>query len=119
MRYVAGRSYRNPVRAVIAAVDVPVSVKLRLCSPVEATVEVAKRLEAAGVSHIALHARFPSAKHRRHGAAKLEHVQKLASALAIPVLSNGNVRCRDDLTANMHITGAAGLMIGEELMRNP
>ena len=109
----------QPVRAVIAAVNIPVSIKIRLCSPVEDTVELAKRLEAAGVSHIALHARFPSAKNRRHGAAKLEHVKDLAAALSIPVLSNGNVRCFGDLAANLQSTGAAGLMVGEELMRNP
>lgn len=107
------------VRAVIAAVSVPVSIKLRLCSPVEETLELARRLEAAGISHIALHARFPSAKHRRHGAAKLEHVKELAANLDIPVLSNGNVRCFADLAANLESTGAAGLMVGEELMRNP
>lgn len=103
----------------MAAVSVPVSVKIRLCTPVEETTELALRLEALGVAHIALHARFPSAKRRRHGAAKLEHVKELASVLTIPVLSNGNVRSFEDLASNMGVTGAAGLMVGEELMRNP
>ena len=107
------------VRSIIEAVEVPISVKIRLCIPVEATVQLAKRLEAIGVSHITLHARYPSAKHRRHGPAKLEHVKELVEVLNIPVLSNGNVGCYDDLSANRSLTGAAGLMVGEELMRNP
>lgn len=105
--------------AVIKAVAIPVSVKIRLCTPVDDTLALAKRLEAIGVSHIALHARYPSAKRRRHGPAKLEHVNELAESLAIPVLSNGNVRCCEDLASNLKLTNAAGLMVGEELMRNP
>lgn len=85
----------------------------------EDTLELAKNLEALGVSHISLHARFPSAKKRRHGAAKLEHVKELVDALIVPVLSNGNVRSFQDLSTNLEYTGASGLMVGEELMRNP
>ena len=103
----------------VCSISIPVSVKIRLCSPVSDTLELAQRLEAVGISHIALHARFPSAKHRRHGPAKLEHVKELAESLNIPVLSNGNIRCHADLSSNLAITESAGLMVGEELMRNP
>lgn len=118
-RHACTADLSNTVREVIRASSVPVSVKIRLCTPVADTIELCKRLESLGVSHITLHARFPSAKHRRHGPAKLEHVRELVEALSIPVVSNGNVRCQADLAANLAFTKAAGLMIGEELLRNP
>lgn len=95
------------------------SVKIRLCTPVEDTIILAKKLEEIGISHIALHARYPSTRRRRHGAAKLEHVRELVEHLTIPVISNGKVRSYEDLAVNLKTTGAAGLMVGEELMRNP
>ncbi len=98
---------------------VPVSAKLRLCQPPPKTVDFAQRLEAAGASWIALHARTVSARRRRHGAADLAEVARLKKYLRIPVISNGNVRIFDDLQANFDFTGADGLMVGETLLGNP
>ncbi len=99
--------------------SVPVSVKLRLCSPPSQTQVLAERLQCAGAFHIALHARFPNLKHRRHGPAQLEYVRELKQALHIPVISNGNVRTFDDVQRNLEDTGADGILVAEELLRNP
>ena len=86
----------------------------------ENTVAFAKRLEAAGASLIALHARVRgSPERRRDGAADLTVVCALKAALRIPVLSNGNVRCRGDVAANLAFTGADGVMSAEQLLRDP
>ena len=98
---------------------VPVSAKLRLCQPPPKTADFAQRLELAGASWIALHARTVSARRRRQGAANLEEVVRLKKHLRIPVISNGNVRIFDDLQANLDFTGADGLMVGETLLGNP
>ncbi|KAL7006979.1 hypothetical protein EMMF5_003563 [Cystobasidiomycetes sp. EMM_F5] len=100
-------------------VAVPVSVKIRLCNPVNETVTLARLLEQAGASYITLHARFPSANRRRHGPAQLEYVSALKGAVQIPVVSNGNVRAVKDISANLLSTGADGIMVAEELLRNP
>ncbi|GLB42381.1 putative catalyzes the synthesis of dihydrouridine, a modified base found in the D-loop of most tRNAs [Lyophyllum shimeji] len=98
---------------------VPTSVKIRLCQPVEKTVDFAQRLEASGASWLTLHARTVSARRRRQGAADLGEVKRLKEALRIPVISNGNVRVWGDISQNLDFTGADGVMVGETLLGNP
>ena len=98
---------------------VPVSAKLRLCSQVSSTLTLASTLQASGVSFLALHARHPSARRRRQGAADLSAVKTLVEGVDIPVISNGNVRTWDDVSHNKDYTGASGIMVGETLLENP
>ncbi|KAH9932977.1 uncharacterized protein B0H18DRAFT_952126 [Fomitopsis serialis] len=89
------------------SLTVPVSAKLRLCQPASATMHLAQRLEHAGASWIALHART----YLRGGADR--------EALSVPVVSNGNVRTWEDVEKNRAYTGADGVMVGETLLGNP
>ncbi|KAK0203736.1 FMN-linked oxidoreductase [Desarmillaria ectypa] len=98
---------------------IPVSVKLRLCQPVEKTSVLAQKLEAAGASWITLHARTVSARRRRNGPADLLQVKALTETLRVPVISNGNVRVWSDIQSNLDYTGADGVMVGETLLGNP
>jgi tRNA-dihydrouridine synthase 1 len=98
---------------------VPVSAKLRLCSPVSSTVTLADNLQASGASFLALHARHASARRRRQGAADLSVVKAVVESVDIPVISNGNVRTWDDVLHNKDYTGAGGIMVGETLLANP
>ncbi|KAG2069505.1 FMN-linked oxidoreductase [Suillus decipiens] len=100
----------------------PTSVKLRLCptsSPRSSTVEFSALLEQAGASWITLHARHVSARRRRQGAADLDAVRILKTALGVPVVSNGNVRTWEDVQRNKDETQADGIMVGETLLGNP
>lgn len=99
--------------------NVPVSAKMRLCQPLHKTLELAQRIEVSGAAWITLHARTVSARRRRQGAADLNQVKILKDNLLIPVISNGNVRCFEDLKKNLDFTGADGLMVGEALLNNP
>lgn len=98
---------------------VPTSAKIRLCQPLSDTVVLGSRIEAAGASLLTLHGRNVSASRRRKGAADLLQVKKLKETLTIPVISNGNVRCYDDIENNLQMTGADGVMVGETLLGNP
>ncbi|TFK49010.1 FMN-linked oxidoreductase [Heliocybe sulcata] len=106
---------------------VPVSAKLRLCHPAPSTLALGRRLEAAGAAWVALHARYASVRRRRQGVALLGEVRRLkggdsdagVGGLGIPVLSNGNVRCYEDVERNLEETGADGVMVGETLLGNP
>jgi tRNA-dihydrouridine synthase 1 len=40
-------------------------------------------------------------------------VRILKESLDVPVVSNGNVRCYDDVVKNLETTGADGIMVGE------
>ncbi|KAL0069215.1 hypothetical protein AAF712_003578 [Marasmius tenuissimus] len=99
----------------------PVSTKIRLCQPVEKTLEFAERLQAQGSSWVTLHARNVSARRRRQGAADLSQVKRLKDSptIHVPIVSNGNVRTFSDLSDNLSMTGADGLMVGETLLGNP
>ncbi|KAK1224799.1 hypothetical protein PQX77_012283 [Marasmius sp. AFHP31] len=99
----------------------PVSTKIRLCQPVEKTLELAERLQAQGSSWVTLHARNVSARRRRQGAADLSQVKRLKDSptIHVPIVSNGNVRTFSDLSDNLSTTGADGLMVGETLLGNP
>ena len=79
----------------------------------ERTVEFARRLVAAGADLIALHARVRgSPEQRRAGAADLTVVRALVDAgLGVPILSNGNVRSREDVALNLRATGADGVSV--------
>jgi tRNA-dihydrouridine synthase len=70
---------------------------------------------------IALHARVRGTPERRRAdAADLSVVRALVDArLGVPILSNGNVRSRDDVALNLKATGADGIMSAEELLRDP
>ncbi|KAJ8473809.1 hypothetical protein ONZ51_g7624 [Trametes cubensis] len=107
------------VSALSHSLPVPVSAKLRLCQHTPATHELGTRLEAAGASWLALHARHVSARRRRQGAADLAQVKTLKERVRIPVVSNGNVRTWDDVVKNREETGADGVMVGETLLANP
>ena len=99
----------------------PVSTKIRLCQPVEKTLDLVERLQAQGSSWVTLHARNVSARRRRQGAADLSQVKRLkdSPSIHVPIISNGNVRSFSDLSENLNMTGADGLMVGETLLGNP
>ncbi|KAG5650829.1 hypothetical protein H0H81_010878, partial [Sphagnurus paluster] len=107
------------VSGMASSFTVPASVKIRLCQPVEKTLDFAQRLEACGAAWVTLHARTVSARRRRQGAADLDQVKRLKENLRIPVVSNGNVRIWTDIPENLNYTGADGVMVGETLLRNP
>ncbi|KAL0577199.1 hypothetical protein V5O48_004797 [Marasmius crinis-equi] len=99
----------------------PVSTKIRLCQPAEKTLDFVERLQAQGSAWVTLHARTVSARRRRQGAADLSQVKRIkdSPAIHVPIISNGNVRCFSDLSQNLSLTGADGLMVGETLLGNP
>ncbi|KAI0644800.1 FMN-linked oxidoreductase [Trametes meyenii] len=107
------------VSALSNALPVPVSAKLRLCQNTPTTPDLGARLEAAGAAWLTLHARHVSARRRRQGAADLAQVRALKERVAVPVVSNGNVRVWEDVGTNAAETGADGVMVGEALLANP
>ncbi|KDQ10192.1 hypothetical protein BOTBODRAFT_640610 [Botryobasidium botryosum FD-172 SS1] len=113
------------VKALVAALSIPVHVKIRLCSPASVTPELAVRLARAGASVVTLHARHVAARRRRKGPAELHWVGEVKRELTknglghVKVLSNGNVRTLGDCEANLRMTGADGVMVGEAILGNP
>lgn len=109
------------VNLLASSLKVPVSCKIRLLDGhIDNTVAFAKQLEAAGCSWITVHGRARgNPLQRRHGPADLEAIKCVASAVSIPVVSNGNVRGWLDVRKNLNLTGSAGIMSAEGILQNP
>lgn len=90
---------RNPERAaavasaLVEAVPVPVSVKMRLGFDRVNAVEVARALQDVGVSVIAVHGR--TAVQKYSGEADWERILEVAEAVSIPIIGSGDVSSRD------------------------
>ncbi len=107
------------MRAVVAAVDCPVTMKMRLGWSDDQLVylDVARRAEDAGVAAITLHAR--TAKQFYKGAAQWEHIAQLKRAVTIPVVGNGDLDDPYRAMQRMRETGVDALMLGRATLGNP
>ena len=107
------------VAAVAAAVDVPVTVKMR-AGPTPA-LRNAPRLAAAaqdaGASMIVVHGRTRACGYR--GAAEYETIAAVKSRVRVPVVANGDVDSAPKALEVLHATGADAVMIGRAAQGNP
>jgi len=107
------------MRAVVTAVDCPVTVKMRLGWTESELVylDVARRAEAAGVRALTLHAR--TAKQFYKGSADWSHIAALKRAVDIPVIGNGDLNDPIAAFARMRESGVDGIMLGRAVLGNP
>jgi nifR3 family TIM-barrel protein len=107
------------VRAVVDAVDCPVTVKMRLGWTEQDLVyiDVARRAQAAGARAITLHAR--TARQFYKGTANWDHIARLKEALDVPVIGNGDLDDAHTAIERMRSTGVDGIMIGRAALGNP
>jgi len=107
------------VRAVKAAVSLPVSVKTRIgFSPAFSDhLTIAKIVEDAGADLIAVHGRYACNFHK--GDADWEKLAEIKQILSIPVIGNGGLDTPEDIPAMLDATGVDGMMIGRGAVGNP
>jgi len=107
------------VSAVVRAVDRPVTAKIRKgWSPDEVNaVELARRLEDAGVAAIAVHGRVRSQFYS--GQADWGIIAEVREAVGVPVIGNGDVVGGPSAEAMMNLTGCDAVMIGRAALGNP
>ena len=110
---------RQVVSAVVEAVDVPVSVKIRLGwdSDHINAVEVALQVEAAGAAFVTVHGRTREQFYR--GQADYAEIARVKQALSIPVLGNGDVDSPQQAQRLLEETGCDGLLVGRAARGNP
>lgn len=107
------------VEAIVKAVNVPVTVKVRAgIDPEHITaVEFAKVAEQVGVKAIAVHGR--TANQGFTGSANWDIIRQVKEAVNIPVIGNGDVKNAADAARMMSETGCDGVMIGRAALGNP
>ncbi|MBD5606428.1 MAG: tRNA dihydrouridine synthase DusB [Candidatus Eremiobacteraeota bacterium] len=107
------------MRAVVGAVDCPVTVKMRLGWTENdlVYVEVAKRAQAAGLAAVTLHAR--TAKQFYRGTADWSHIARLKRSVDIPVIGNGDLGEPNEAVRRMRESGVDGIMLGRSILGNP
>jgi nifR3 family TIM-barrel protein len=100
------------IDAVIGAVDVPVTVKMRLGwdeSALNAPL-LARRAERAGVRMVTVHGRTRCQFYQ--GKADWRAIARVKQAVSIPVVANGDVTCAADAAVILEQSGADAVMVG-------
>jgi len=107
------------IRAVVAAVSLPVTVKMRLGWD-EASInapELARRAEQEGVRMVTVHGRTRQQFYK--GQANWDAIRDVVDAVAIPVVANGDCATATDARAMLDRSGAAAIMVGRAATGRP
>lgn len=107
------------IRAMRAAVKLPITVKTRIGFTEDAQniSELAQAVEEAGAAAIYIHARVAARKHS--GVADWEALARVKSERGIPIVGNGGVATAADALCMLRETGVDGVMIGRAAVGQP
>lgn len=105
--------------AVVEAVDVPVTLKIRTGWDPEHRngVQIAKIAERAGIQSLAVHGRTRSCMYKGH--AEYDTIKAIKQAISIPVVANGDVTTPEKARDVLTYTGADAVMVGRGAQGNP
>ena len=107
------------LETVVAAVDVPVTVKIRTGWDSEHRngVRIARIAESAGIAAIAVHGR--TRDQRFNGEAEYQTIAGIKQAVSIPVIANGDIDSAAKAERVLAETGADALMLGRAAQGRP
>ncbi len=107
------------LHAVVSAVPVPVTLKIRT-GPDGSNrngVTIARIAQESGVQALAVHGRTRA--DRFNGCAEYDTIAAIKAAIDIPVFANGDIRTPQDARRVLDYTGADGIMVGRAAQGNP
>ena len=107
-------------KLVVSSVSLPVTVKTRIGYGPEShmpIVDLARRLEDAGVAALTIHCRTAAMGHS--GAADWSWAARAKEVVSIPVIVNGDVKTAADALRAIEETGCEGVMVGRRAIEHP
>jgi tRNA-dihydrouridine synthase B len=107
------------IDAVIGAVKIPVTLKMRLGWDADSinAPDLARRAEQAGVAMITVHGRTRCQFY--NGSAHWPAIRAVKELVTVPVVVNGDVRTFDDAVRALEFSGADAVMIGRGAQGRP
>lgn len=107
------------LEAVVGAVDIPVTLKIRTgwCDHHRNALTIARMAESAGIAALSVHGR--TREQRYQGAAEYDTIAEICRALTIPVFANGDITDPEKARQVLSYTGADAVMIGRGAQGNP
>ena len=107
------------LQAVVAAVEVPVTLKIRTgAAPGQRNgITIARIAEDAGISALAVHGRTRACAF--HGEAEYDTIADIVAAVDLPVIANGDIDSAGKASRVIAHTNAAGVMIGRAAQGQP
>ena len=105
--------------AVVNAVDIPVTLKIRTGWDLDSrnAVEIAKIAEESGIAALTLHGRTRACKF--NGQAEYETIKKVKQSVSIPIIANGDIDSAEKAKYVLDTTGADAIMVGRAAQGNP
>lgn len=110
---------KDIVNAVVEAVDVPVTLKIRTGwdTTNRNGVKIAEIAEAAGIQSLAIHGRTRACGYT--GQAEYETIKTIKQHISIPVFANGDITTAQQAVEVMNFTQADGVLIGRAAQGRP
>ena len=107
------------MEAVVKAVKIPVTMKMRLGWNTENlnSPALAKMAEDVGIQMLTVHGRTRCQMY--NGSANWELIRNVKDAVKIPVIANGDIKNVDDAKKALELSGADGVMIGRACYGKP
>jgi len=108
---------KKVISAVVSAVDIPVTVKIRRGFQNENCVEIAKIAEKSGAAAVCVHGRYREQMYS--GKSCRDAIKRVVDNVNIPVIGNGDIFTADDAKSLMDETGCAAVCVARGAFGNP
>lgn len=107
------------ITAVVDAVDVPVTLKMRTGwdKTHQNCLEIAKIAESIGIKALTIHGRTRTCMYE--GDAEYEHIRLVKQNVSIPVIANGDITSAKKVREVLNYTGADAVMVGRGALGQP